>query len=104
MTPWKEAPNATCETCPYWQEIKPLEQHLKIGRCHHAALAPVEQNGLFDFNWWCSEHPARQRDRLAATAMGGLVSVHGGAIPVDELAAFAYKVADAMLAARKGDK
>jgi hypothetical protein len=73
----------------------------RVGQCHYAV------NGfeaISDDAWWCSEHPARQRDRLAATAMGGLVSMHGGAIPVGELAAFAYKIADAMLAARKGDK
>jgi hypothetical protein len=95
----KKAPNATCETCPYWQEIAPARGY--GGQCHHAANG-FEASSVA--TWWCSEHPARQRDRLAATAMGGLVSVHGGAIPADELAAFAYKVADAMLAARKGDK
>lgn len=73
----------------------------RIGQCHYAA------NGfeaISDDAWWCSEHPARQRDRLAAIAMGGLVSAWGDTNPADELAEYSYKVADAMLSARRKAK
>ena len=87
--------NATCETCPYWQEIKPpLDTRIRVGHCHHVA----NEYTPLDHNWWCSEHPDRQRDRLAAMAMQGLVTDH--LIGADEAAVRAYMFADAMLEER----
>ena len=95
--------NATCETCPYWTEIDlpgvaaKGEECCRVGHCHHVANEVNERNYL-DYNWWCSEHPDRQRDRLAAMAMQGLVTDH--LIGTDEAAVRAYLFADAMLAER----
>ena len=93
--------NATCETCPYWQEIKPpLDTRIRVGHCHHVA----NEYTPLDHNWWCSEHPDRQRDRLAAMAMRGLAvrdRLDGGVPSGRSISAFAYEIADAMLAERK---
>jgi len=86
--------SATCETCPYWQEIKPLLGP-RVGHCHHAATERIP----FDSTWWCSEHPARQRDRLAAMAMQGFAAIPIRTSAAD-IAHFAYEIADAMLAER----
>jgi hypothetical protein len=94
--------NATCETCPYWTEIEPAGgARVRAGYCHHVANEANSRNYV-DYDWWCSEHPDLQRDRLAALAMQGLVTDH--LIGTDEAAVRAYMFADAMLAARKKEK
>jgi len=98
--------NATCETCPYWTEIDlpgvaaKGEECCRVGHCHHVANEVNERNYL-DYNWWCSEHPDRQRDRLAAMAMQGLAAgQYGMGYDTEALAIRAYRLADAMLAER----
>jgi hypothetical protein len=111
--------DATCKTCPFWgpyaesnargERVEP-----RLGTCRLRPPRPMpddepddggqrfthENPEVVDF-WWCSEHPARQRDRLAAMAMQGILA-HGG--PKGEpaiIAKLAHQVADAMLAARE---
>jgi glutathione S-transferase len=91
--------NATCETCPYW-EVFPNDV---AGACHHS-VNRFDTSRAYHKEWWCSEHPDRQRDRLAAMAMQGLAffADKGGTGPW--IAGRAYAIADAMLDERKKEK
>jgi hypothetical protein len=94
--------NATCETCPYWTEIEPAGgERVRAGYCHHVANEANSRNYV-DYDWWCSEHPDLQRDRLAAMAMPAVGSLLAGTrwAPTD-IPRLVYQIADAMLAERK---
>jgi hypothetical protein len=71
---------ATCETCPFWQLTPAAPGEMRAtpaGVCHHALSGAILDADLHRFaDWWCSEHPLRQRDQLAAMAMQGLLA-HG---------------------------
>lgn len=97
---------ATCKTCPFW-ERDPANDRPGIGYCHHALTAADDTNESARYEqFWCSEHPLRQRDRLAAMAMQGfLASLTDPNFDPDPpgVARMAYRVADAMLTeAKKG--
>jgi hypothetical protein len=111
----------TCKTCPFWgpyaesnargERVEP-----RLGTCRLRPPRPMpddepddggqrfthENPEVVDF-WWCSEHPARQRDRLAAMAMqADLTGCAGrGSWDFKGIAERAYVVADAMLSARE---
>lgn len=103
--------DATCKTCPFWEKTNAKRPGSALdvqGLCHHASKDAGSEPSIFAGSWWCSEHPLRQRDRLAAMAMqgilAGLPTPHGQAkLPFGEsarsFAAQAYEIADAMLAA-----
>lgn len=88
--------DATCSNCPWW-EMKPDQSD--VGRCHHGSVHQLD-SVYRDFTWWCSEHPLRQRDRIAEMAMQGLCADPNIDSPPKQVAEAAYKVADAMLAER----
>jgi hypothetical protein len=69
--------------------------------CHHVASMDGGGEPERYETWFCSEHPALQRDRLATLALQGLLSdPTSGLIEAEEFAEAAYQMADAMLAAR----
>jgi hypothetical protein len=93
---------ATCKTCPFWEPIAVQTTATDKGFCHHVK-ANIEAEPTRWETWWCSEHPLRQRDRLAAMAMQGLNAAGWTQdMTSGDLADIAYSQADAMLAARKG--
>jgi hypothetical protein len=100
---------ATCKTCP---AFGPYSYRPEIGTCRLRPPTVVQwpttterdetlthENPEVAASWWCSEHPLRQRDRLAAMAMQATITAQPewGTADITE---FAYLVADAMLAAR----
>ncbi len=97
---------ATCRTCPF---ASPGDAPDAAGRprvlCHHATVTVGEAEPLRLEEWWCSEHPGRQRDRLAAGFARAIVAKFreaadaAGAAPA--IAEDAYILADAMLAERE---
>ena len=102
--------DATCKTCPFWQERtgRPEgDDRDGYGLCHHVH-AHAEFEAWRYGDWWCSEHPLRQRDRLAAMAMQGIMAntevlsrlEEDDRVFADEVAGLAHQIADAMLAAR----
>ncbi len=80
---------ATCSTCPFYSSG---------GHCRQARAISGWESAGRAADFWCSEHPLRQRDRLAAAAMVALLAAGK---PPDEAARTAYAAADAMLAARR---
>jgi hypothetical protein len=118
---------ATCKTCPFWGPFaacnsKGVPVEPTTGTCRRNPPVPMmtesggdhpelthENPEVPDF-WFCGEHPLRQRDRLAAMAMQGLLAapsfywdheIATSGIPFREVIAVnAYDIADAMLAAR----
>jgi hypothetical protein len=109
----------TCKTCPFWGPFAECNSKGErvaptTGTCRRNPPRPMmtesggdhpelthENPDVPDF-WWCGEHPLRQRDRLAAMAMQGILSCDDGEdgfVPT-VVAANAYEMADAMLAAR----
>jgi hypothetical protein len=102
----------TCKTCPFW-DASPADRGDAAEReCRvrspaawsvpHREAAPAR-----DAMWpwtraddWCGEHPARQRDRLAAMAMQGMLA-DPACIESGWVATAAYLFADAMLKARE---
>lgn len=101
--------DATCKTCPFW-ERDPYNDRPGRGYCHHSLTAADDTNESARYEqFWCSEHPLRQRDRLAAMAMQGwiasypekqadFVSLAECRAAMVDLAAASYAAADAMLA------
>jgi hypothetical protein len=78
------------------------------GACHHS-VNRFDTSRAYHRAWWCSEHPDRQRDRLAAMAMqGAMANLEVLSRLEDEpterfarnVAGHAYEIADAMLAER----
>ena len=94
--------DAACETCPFWERLPERRDDppgAARGSCHHIA-APGSDDPIRWADWWCSEHPLRQRDRLAAMAMQGLCASVAGrpdAHGIKMLTLDAYAIADAML-------
>ncbi len=87
---------ATCRTCPFFSPA---------GTCREARVVVGTEIATRAPDFWCSAHPLRQRDRLAAMALQGLLAAldgpaAGGALPA-QLAGDAYRIADAMLAERE---
>lgn len=106
--------DATCKTCPFWERLEahPDGTAERKGYCHHSHSEADDNPQRYE-NWWCSEHPLRQRDRLAAMAMQGILASVGHFCDEDSrragypdrevIAVNAYEIADAMLAeAAKG--
>lgn len=109
--------DATCKTCPFWHGI---ESSTAAACSRNPPIGERTKDGPGGrWPWtgprdWCGEHPLRQRDRLAAMAMQGLVTDpsglpgFGGVDPDadrtlgygERVARAAYSVADAMLASR----
>jgi hypothetical protein len=100
--------DATCETCPFATPWNASAAGVARIICHHAAMAAEfcgDDEPARTETWWCSEHPLRQRDRLAAMAMQGLMAAGWAQdASAGDLADVAYGQADAMLAARSGSK
>jgi hypothetical protein len=92
--------DATCKTCPFWSRREAAVEGVPDpGYCHHLH-ASTEEDPQRRGDWWCSEHPLRQRDRLAAVAMQGLMAAEWAQnSSAGDLADIAYSQADAMLAA-----
>ncbi len=99
---------ATCRTCPFGSRTSG-----RGGTEYQCRKAPKNDQGRFPSmqdHEWCGEHPALQRDQLAARAMQGMIAA-SGADPKqfpDTQDAFAaavaqeaYAVADAMLRERE---
>lgn len=87
--------DATCKTCPFYQPVDGDR-----GYCHHAATLATPEDIRPRPDWWCSEHPLRQRDRLAAMAMQGLATRDRLEMAVPSpwlIAERAYEIADAMI-------
>lgn len=92
---------ATCKTCPFW---KGSGDEDGVSECRRSAPgAGVGYPDIFPdvhADDWCGEHPLRQRDRLAAMAMQGMMypdRLIEAEVDAD-LARRAYEIADAMLA------
>jgi hypothetical protein len=107
--------DATCKTCPFWECSDADRKDASERRCRvrspaARSVAHRAEAQAHDAVWpwtkddeWCGEHPARQRDRLAAMAMQGLATMDAvcGALRTPEaVARDAYAIADAMFAAR----
>lgn len=102
-----------CSTCPFWEcpdaDRKDAPERRCIVRSPAAYTSRLPDAGPPRNAVWpwtlrdesCGEHPARQRDRLAAMAMQGIVTFNGNVDRVDLLARDAYEIADAMLAERE---
>lgn len=93
--------DATCETCPWWVFDSNSGGDVDVGYCHHVSATNVSMR--FATSWWCSEHPLRQRDRIAEVAVQGLLAYSHTGRPHNcaaSLARAAYEMADAMLAER----
>ena len=88
--------DATCANCPWFSHDAAKSMD---GYCHHAS-AFVEENSARQHDFFCSEHPLRQRDQLAAMAMGALIACPGTVGDPATLAECAYEYADAMLKER----
>ena len=83
----------TCQTCPF-SAGEPRTRGrgtLQYIECRTGSRPRPVTVGYF-----CSQHPGRQRDRLAARAMQALMSRPSGWGPEDA-ARIAYRTADAML-------
>jgi hypothetical protein len=108
-----KANEATCRTCPFFV---PYSFESGIGTCRREPprpmmTEPVEgEQSLTHENpevapfWFCGEHPLRQRDRLAAMAMQGILASggakdRGGSYDFESMAVSAYYMAEEMLAA-----
>ena len=108
--------DATCKNCPFWDAAPDDRAGRSEQKCRVRPPAAVTvtsrataQNRDATWPWtecddWCGEHPLRQRDRLAAMAMQGLLAFVADPtipdVPPTRLAANAYRIADTMLAAR----
>ncbi len=114
---------ARCKTCPFWAADPGDREESGIRReCRRNAPPPhghdVADEPTSNDDWaafsvtasddWCGEHPALQRDRLAAMAMQGLLAAGfydriGGEWSTRDaqLASRAYQYADAMLRERE---
>jgi hypothetical protein len=104
--------DATCKTCPFFYEIASGS-----GECRRSPPKRDDMDAP-DFaptadSHWCGEHPLRQRDRLAAMAMQGIMSslptgYENATLPYgDSACAFAsqaYEIADAMIEASSKGK
>ena len=91
---------AICGTCPFWVELPGRPEgkdHGGYGNCHHVIAAAEEEPSRYG-NWWCSEHPLHQRDRLAAMALTAVIrEMWGEPEGSRAVAECAYQIADAML-------
>jgi hypothetical protein len=108
--------DATCKTCPFFASYLGAAEDARLGTCRRSPPVPLmtasggdhpelgSENPEVSSAWWCGEHPLRQRDRLAAMAMQGWLASWPAktwlAGEPTQLAEHAYRVADAMLAAR----
>ena len=102
--------DATCKTCPMWTAHRTLDAldndtgPSGIGTCHHVSAIGDPEGMTRQEAWWCSEHPLRQRDRLAAMALHSMAEdLYPAAVDAacaKDIAQAAYRLADAMLAAR----
>jgi len=94
--------DATCKTCPHWAPACRDPGALN-GECRNVEALRFRHTETTR-DYWCSEHPALQRDHLAAMAMQGLLAcglhVPNGPDPATFLVDQAYRIADAMLATR----
>lgn len=96
--------DATCKTCYFATLLAERGEGREI-RCHNATawFGTVYHRE----DWWCSEHPARQRDRLAAMAMQAILPTASAQseeqVPamLRQVAKAAYAAADALLAERE---
>jgi hypothetical protein len=102
---------ATCKTCPFYSGDRESECRRNPPTIATNAR-PGDPGQPVDPHWHmhpntqpessCGEHPLRQRDRLAAIAMQGLITTW---MPdektVPHLARVAYLTSDAMLAERE---
>jgi hypothetical protein len=81
--------DATCKTCPH---------HSPTGYCREATSTFAAESTSPEF--WCSAHPLRQRDRLAAMALPAVIAglPNGEWSSPESTARAAYEIADAMLA------
>lgn len=104
--------DATCKTCPFYGPFPANDGAL--GTCRRYPPRPMmtesggdhpeltHENAETAASWWCGEHPARQRDRLAADIFRNLVNPDACTKEDLEVAAeLAYEGADAFLAARE---
>lgn len=103
----KAETEATCGTCPFWHGNETSTSAVCARSAPRATGKPTPDLGAWPWTQprdWCGEHPSRQRDRLAAMAMQGLVSTEtedsGWMNAESRLASRSYAIADAMLAAR----
>jgi hypothetical protein len=96
---------ATCKTCPFWDRLSSTTGCCRRNAPRPAPL-PVDREPyapVMEEMAWCGEHPLRQRDRLAAMAMQGSMAATGiQNWTAQSIAEDAYRIADAMLAARRG--
>lgn len=95
-----EPSDATCATCPF---SEPMEgsQPPKV-TCHNVVATAGEDACSRYADWWCSEHPARQRDRLAFDLAAGMAAnPNAEGIAEDWIADRSYHLADALIARRK---
>jgi hypothetical protein len=101
MSEKKAETEATCKTCPFF-----CPDAVNDGYCQRSPPTSdrdtetvwPKTSALSSF--WCGEHPLRQRDRLAAMAMQGLMAAGWTQdSSAGDLADIAYSQADAMLAA-----
>lgn len=85
--------DATCKTCPFYGG---WNAHSWFWECRHEPCGVRHDRN--PESWWCSEHPLRQRDRLAAMFAAG--SLADGWTPdrPEKWAARYYALADALIA------
>jgi hypothetical protein len=115
-------PDATCKTCPFFDYSTNEDGGSRDFQCRREpkryisaeqslAGGPVAWWPPVSPDDWCGEHPLRQRDRLAAMAMQGILAsaphwcdadaLKAGYPPKEIVAVNAYEIADAMLAERE---
>jgi hypothetical protein len=104
MTTETKPVEATCRTCPFGREASSPKWHEYEYECRRkppiAALAD-DWPPLVMGTYWCGDHPLRERDKLAATAMQGLVTGNASGASAEECAHESYRIADAMIAERR---
>lgn len=54
-----ETSEATCATCPWWQQWDGENSRPHQGECHHVS-ANGDESKFRHSDWWCSEHPDRK--------------------------------------------
>lgn len=92
--------DATCKNCPMATPWTPTQDGKPRILCHHVASMDGGGEPERYEDWFCSEHPLRQRDRLAAMAMQALIPMAPEhAMDADDVASDAFRYADALLAA-----
>jgi hypothetical protein len=92
--------DATCATCLYWvpsEEVQDSKGTNVLGDCHAGIGGDIDVRR--EATWWCSEHPLRQRDRLAEKMLVALITLGRAAYPLD-VAKEAYELADGMIEVR----